>query len=1123
MLLRSLWRRSATRRPARVRAFVLGLLWLASCWIVAPALAAPTVITPATVSGLQVGVPYSVTFEAAGGTGPYSYSLTSGSIPAGMSLSSTGALSGTPTAAGPFNFTLTVTDATAGTLSQSYSATVQSPAIAVTVNAPTGVGSQPYAGSISAAGGTAPYTVSVLSGSLPPGISLNSNGNLSGTPTTAGTFNATIRVRDNSTGTGAPFSVTMPLAITITTPTLTIAPASIAQKNVGENFSTALIGGGGAIPYSYSLASGSLPPGVSLNSSGSISGPAVVAGSYNFTVTITDSNGFTGQHSYTIDVVTPTVTLTSDVHDGVAYENYTATFQASGGNAPYTYSLESGGMPPGMGLGSGGSFSGQPTTPGVYHFTVKASDASVNVPAFTATLPVTMTITAPGITVSPVTLNPMRKATPFQQTFTATGGVAPYTFSLASGGMPPGLGLNSTGVLNGTPANSGNFTFTVRATDAHGFTGDRTYAIYVMGDPPVANDDTATLPANSSQPVAVTGNDTGQITSIAIAQAPAHGTATVNGLNVVYTPTSNYTGSDTLKYTVTGPDGTSAPATLSITVAVLPPPVATAKQVSVLAGQSVIVHGAEGATGGPFTSLAITTPPTAGTATVSGTDITFTAPADASGTDGLDYTLSNAFGTSAAAHVTITVNPAPMTVAKSAQVAAGQSVSVDVTEGAHGGPFTAAQLVAVTPTNAGNATFRATATGYALDFTASATYAGAASVSYTLSNAYASSSPGTVSITVTARSDPSKDAEVLGILDAQADAARRLALGQISNFQRRLEGLHGGVAAGFSNGITLGSASNRDPMRGLRDGDPWARRMLVEDNEPGRASGGGSSLPGGIGVWTGGAVNFGTSQIGAAGNGIDFTTSGLSVGVDKQVTDALALGGGVGYGHDASDVGRHNSRSTVDSYNVGFYGSYRPAPAWYIDGLVGYQWLSYDARRYVTDTGGNVNGSRDGKQWFASFAVGYDHHYDTGVVAPYARFDIAQATLDAYTEHGDATHALAYDRQHVKTTTGTLGIRADWAVKRDYGTWVPRLRAEFGHDFQGSGAATMRYADFLTGPLYRATLSQQSRNHTLVGLGIGLQASGGWMLRAEYQNLLDNTSRDNQSILFGVEKQFDPH
>ena len=274
----------------------------------------------------------------------------------------------------------------------------------------------------------------------------------------------------------------------------------------------------------------------------------------------------------------------------------------------------------------------------------------------------------------------------------------------------------------------------------------------------------------------------------------------------------------------------------------------------------------------------------------------------------MDYTLSNPFGTSTPAHITVTVNPVPLPAALTANVVAGRTVQVDLTSAAHGGPFTAATLVAVSPANAGHANIHNSGTsGYTLEFTAANNYSGQAQVSYTLSNAYATSATATVNITVTGRSDPSKDPEVLGILQAQADSARRLAVGQINNFQRRLESLHtGNGGGGFSNGISFSSASarqNRDPMTGLRGrDDDWGRRFLVQPDEPTpgqgqRAGSTGQGQPGQWSVWTGGAVNFGKTLPGSSDDGIDFTTSGISLGPDRAINDQLAVGAGIGYGH----------------------------------------------------------------------------------------------------------------------------------------------------------------------------------------------------------------------------------
>lgn len=807
---------------------------------------------------------------------------------------------------------------------------------------------------------------------------------------------------------------------------------------------------------------------------------------------------------------------------------YSQRIGAAGGAAPYSFNVSAGALPTGTTMDSSGLIAGTPVVSGTFPFTVQVTDQAGQ----TASRPLQLQVNAPGISMAPGTLPPGVAGTPYApQTLTASGGSAPYTYAVSAGALPSGMSLSQAGVLSGTPAAAASATFTVTVTDHFGFSGARGYTL-VVGEPaPVVVNDTANTGANVTVSVPVTSNDTGPITSIAVAQAPAHGTASVNGLNLVYVPAHDFFGIDTLTYTATGPGGTSSPATVTITVAAGAVPVAVAKSATLLAGKSITIHAAEGAANGPFTALTIVTQPVSGSVTVEGTDAVYTAAADASGQVNFDYTLSNVFGASTPVRATINVNPMPVAPALTASAMAGTQVTVDLTADAHGGPFTGANLLAIEPANAGAATVHATANGYSLTFTAAATFSGSARLSYTLTNAYATSAAGSVTVAVTQRSDPSKDAEVTGILSAQADATRRMAVGQISNFQRRLEMLHSGGVTGFSNGLTFASAGSqrgKDAYADLRNQrDDASRRYLVQpdpDNAPaatGRNREGGS-LPGDVAVWTGGAVNFGRSQPGTSGNGTDFTTSGVSFGVDKQFSQSFALGVGVGYGHDNSDVGNHGSRSAVDSYNMAVYASYHPTDAFYTDALIGYQWLSFDARRYLTDTGGRVHGSRDGKQLFGSFSIGYLYRVDGTQLTPYGRLDIARARLDGYTEHGDDFYALSYQHQTVKTSTATLGFLAQWSVKRDYGIWAPQLRAEFGHDMQGASEATMRYADLSSGPLYRATLQQQSREHTLLGAGIALQTLRGWLLRAEYQLQLDNSSRDNQSILLGIEKKFGP-
>jgi hypothetical protein len=168
----------------------------------------PTItLAPATLPGGTVGIAYNQTILGSGGTAPYSFGVTAGALPAGLTLTAAGVLAGTPTAAGPTSFTIRGTDANA-----CFSAVTYTPAIAAALPPPPGcpvLGLAPatlangavgvaYSQTLVASGGTAPYGFGVLGGALPPGTTLTSAGVLSGTPTAGGTSTFTIRGTDAS-------------------------------------------------------------------------------------------------------------------------------------------------------------------------------------------------------------------------------------------------------------------------------------------------------------------------------------------------------------------------------------------------------------------------------------------------------------------------------------------------------------------------------------------------------------------------------------------------------------------------------------------------------------------------------------------------------------------------------------------------------------------------------------------------------------------------------------------------------------------------------------------------------------------------------------------------------------
>ena len=162
------------------------------------------------MAGITVCAPLDVTLTPTGGTAPYTnIQVTGSTLPAGLSISSSGVLSGTATAGGIFAFTVTATDSSTGsgpyTGSLTYTLDVAPPNLVFTPatlpNVQVGV---PVTQTISVSGGTAPYSnITLASGNLPVGLTLSSAGVLSGTPTADGTFNFTLAATDSSTGTGA--------------------------------------------------------------------------------------------------------------------------------------------------------------------------------------------------------------------------------------------------------------------------------------------------------------------------------------------------------------------------------------------------------------------------------------------------------------------------------------------------------------------------------------------------------------------------------------------------------------------------------------------------------------------------------------------------------------------------------------------------------------------------------------------------------------------------------------------------------------------------------------------------------------------------------------------------------
>jgi hypothetical protein len=538
-------------------------------------------ITTTTAPNGLVGAAYNQSLAASGGTPGYTWSVTAGSLPPGLTLSGN-TISGTLTTGGTFNFTVQARDSSspsAQVASQALSVYINNPVSITTASLPGGLATTAYSQTLAATGGTPGYAWSIASGSLPAGLTLNSSGNISGVPTTAGTANFTVRVTDSTTPSAQSatkaLSITIGPAVSITTTTL---PTGLATT--GYNHSLAATGG--TPGYSWSLASGSLPAGVTLNAAGLLSGAPTTGGASPFTVRVTDSTSPTAQtatQAFLLTVTPAFYVVTTTLPNAVATTSYSQTLVGNGGTPPYTWTLNSGTLPPGLML-SASTISGTPSTAGAYNFTVRGSD-STNPATQSATQALSIVVGA-ALSVNTSSLPNALATGAYSQPLSATGGTSPYSWTLTTGSLPPGLSLATAGSIYGTPTTAGTYNFTVQVADTstptRTATGSLSITVGAALTIPTAALPSGMLTASYSEALAATGGTSPYTWSIASGALPAGLSLSTAGV-ITGTPTASGLFSFVVQATdSTAPSAQTATraltlnvlATLSITTPALP-------------------------------------------------------------------------------------------------------------------------------------------------------------------------------------------------------------------------------------------------------------------------------------------------------------------------------------------------------------------------------------------------------------------------------------------------------------------------------------------------------------------------------------------------------------------------
>ena len=722
---------------------------------------------------------------------------------------------------------------------------------------------------------------------------------------------------------------------------------------------------------------------------------------------------------------------------------------------------------------------GTPKTVGVYEFYLTNTGI-----VFDDTTHVTVTIKPANLVIDRLTLPQGQMGVAYPSTkLTATGGVAPYQWSVTA--LPKGLTFNKTSnAIEGTPTETFNGVITVSITDAEGTTKSLQQNLEIKATDLVI--DKLTLPqgqmgvAYPSTKLTATGGVAPYQWSVTALPKGLTFNKTSNAIEG--TPTETFNGVITVS--ITDAEGTTKSLQQNLEI----------KATDLVIDKLTLPQGQMGVAY-PSTKLTATggVAPYQWSVTALPKGLTFNKTSNA-----IEGTPTETFN----GVITVSITDADGSISQRAyqviingdslqardlvmDVVAGEAVSINLTDGNPKGIVTAARIVTSAHNKAGQASIQKSEQNYNLYFKASKFFSGQTFITYELLSAYGSSKQAVITINVHTRPDPSKDPEVIGVINAQVETAMRLGKGQIKNIHSRLKQLHDQENC-HENSLALNIGIGEEQLQ--------IKNSQLGVSVPNKCT---NSLRK-LAFWTDGQVSLGKNNHDKNFKN-SYTNMSLSGGIDYRFTPYFVGGIGLGYGHETTEIGPNITRTTGSLIALSTYGGYHEPNGLFIDTIVGYGWLNFRSDRYVSSNNTRALGERKGSQVYGSTSVGYQYNNDSWKISPYIRADAVHTRLDRFSEDRAGSNNLTYDKHKFNKIDVSLGLAVDYQIKRNGYTITPKLRLEYTHDLSASSRTKVGFSDMMGGMPSTVKIEPNIRNNFKLETGLDLTNKNSWKAGLSYE------------------------